>query len=103
LNADSDEDDVNPGASTSVRNTKRGAKGSLVLDIAPDKKSIPPWSCHIGSNWYVRIQFYNNNHYLVIRVFDENDKPGKGASLPLSMLPFVKKALSLAEEHLKNE
>lgn len=34
------------------------SQGAVSIDISPGKdlQPIPPFSCHLGDNWYVRIQ-----------------------------------------------
>lgn len=38
----------------------------------------------------------------MLRVFDAEGRPGKGASLNLDMLPLVTAGLESAEEHVKS-
>lgn len=73
------------------------------MDISKDKemKPIPPFSCHLGGQWYVRIQDYKNKRYFVLRMFDAKNNPGKGASLPLELLPFVKEGVKNAHQHVE--
>lgn len=116
LKTDDDEDANDEEESSEDKKRKRSQSGpskmtaakkdspGVEMDISREKgrKPIPPFSCHLGDNWYVRLQDYANKRWLVLRVFDNNGHPGKGASLPLRMLPLVSEGIKKATEHVKS-
>lgn len=90
--------------------TNKGKKGKKVssekiIDLSEESKEarVPGFRAFLGQKWWARLSFYKENLFFALREWDPNDEetPGKGATLSIKYLDRTIQALTELQSHLR--
>lgn len=70
------------------------------LNFAEESDETTGFVADLGSKWNVRYNNYGNQAWFCLRQFDNDDKPMKGATLPIKFINPTVKALVALQKHL---